>query len=452
MNGFLNGVDLLSNTTAGGIAEVSGCTFSDQRASAVSAVDARLVITTNCRIQTARGDGIYYVRSPGVVDNCEVLDSYNSGVTFWTCNNATLSNSYIARTQDQGIAVVEGSKGIRILDNTVVNSTVANIYVSKSDCYFQGNISTGTPDMDTRLQDAGAVDMDSWLQYESAKSMEIKNTTKTKISLSTIRNNDAGGILFYLPGTILNIQNSDLNANNLRGSGYSLYINEDASANARGCSFGPALSPGVYNTSGCSSDLANNYWGASGGPKLDKTGGPGATLSWNFSNGSSVIYSPYLASPHVTTKINSSLTLSSGATTTWDSGQGVTLSLSGKQGITKLTSQVAGALKAVKTDYLNTVALPSGFLAGELFVVWVGQPMRANSSAGSLVFKDASNQQYVGLMRRNGDKTWAAQKGTWNAAQRTFTFTPTDRNLLNGTFALIKSSAPPSAVSNWTLY
>ena len=80
--------------------------------SALNAVNAGDVMFSRSRVEDAKTDGIYLVNSKGIIENSEILGSLNTGVTFMGCQNgATIRNSYVRGSVDQGIAVVASGGG-----------------------------------------------------------------------------------------------------------------------------------------------------------------------------------------------------------------------------------------------------------------------------------------------------------------------------------------------------
>jgi hypothetical protein len=96
------------------------------------------------------------VNSTGVIEDSEILNSLNTGVTFWGCaQGATIRNSLVSGSAHQGVAIVADSvnnrisHNVQVVDNTLKNNAIANLLVDEfSDALVQGN----TFDRGSRLQ------------------------------------------------------------------------------------------------------------------------------------------------------------------------------------------------------------------------------------------------------------------------------------------------------------
>jgi hypothetical protein len=85
--------------------------------------------------------------------------------------------------------------------------------------------------------------------------------------------------------------------------------------------------------------------------------------------------------------------------------------------------------------------LPKNLIPGQLYTVWVDYALRANSAAGSLVFRVPGFDGTAQLLRRTPQGTWVAQPAAWDPITHRLTYTPEERNNLNGTFVLVQGSA-----------
>jgi hypothetical protein len=152
--GFSNAVDILPTAANGlpaGTVEITGSTFNAPLSSALSASDASNLLFSTSRVNGAKGDGIFLLNSTGVIEDSEILNSLNTGVTFWGCaQGATIRNSLVSGSAHQGVAVVADaannreSHDVRVVDNTLKNNALANLLVDDfSDALVQGNIMTG---------------------------------------------------------------------------------------------------------------------------------------------------------------------------------------------------------------------------------------------------------------------------------------------------------------------
>ena len=107
----------------------------------------------------AQTDGVYFENSIGLVEDSQVLNSLNTGVSFFGCpNGGTIRNSLVRGSVHQGVAVsvdpVSGrsSHGVRVVDNTLVDNVIANLLVDeRSDAVVQGNVFSLEFDRNTPL-------------------------------------------------------------------------------------------------------------------------------------------------------------------------------------------------------------------------------------------------------------------------------------------------------------
>jgi hypothetical protein len=445
VTGFTNGIDI-QPSTPGGTATVVNCSFVNNGASAVSAVSARNVILSNSRVQGAQHDGVFFHESTGVVENSEVVGSLNTGVTFMGCSNgATIRNCLVKNSAHQGLGIVSSdagvaSRNIKVLNNTFAKNTVANLFINAgSTAQLQGNIFSGAPDASVRLHGPQGIVFDSALVMNSHYGFEIKGGSSTAIWLSSIVGNDTNGILVY-NDSLLMLERSCFWLNHLSPteSGYSVFVNWGAIANARHCSFGPAGNHAFFNNSVTTCDIAFNFWDAPDGPHTPWAGGggSGADLEWNLDNGAAVNYRPFLGQPPVETTIDLNVSLPKGGNLTWDSKLGVMLMLDARKSSPNLVGESAGVLRVNDPTDLNVVQPPANLLGGQMFVVWVSTPLRFNSASGSLKFMTPFQGGEVSLQRRELDGTWTSVAGVWDPVTQVLTFSPKDIHLINGTFAL----------------
>jgi hypothetical protein len=440
--GYINAIDVQPTPDAPhGTVDVEGCRFYRNYSSALCTVDAVNVRFVGCYVENAVTDGIYLQSSTGLIDGCEIHGSLNTGVTFWGCSGgATLQNTLVEGSVHQGIAVVEGSKKVLVLNNTAFDNTIANLLVdAKSNAIVQGNLFYGTPDLNVRLQGTRGTKLESNLIAYSQKGMEVKGGSNPKVTFCAVTSNKRGGILVYDRSPITLI-NDFLRDNDLKHRGaYSLFINQGAQGSLRGCRIGPRGSLGVYNNAGTLSDMESNYWDSSRGPALsgEQRSGTGAVLGWNAHNGSRVRYRPFKNKAPLVGSITHSLSLGSGASLSWPSTAGVTLTLTGMPAVNGITQQVAGALRCADTGYLTSWRLPTNLIPGRLYTVWVAHPLRTNSSEGSLQFEVAGETSIPQLLRRSPLGGWKAEPATWDPITQILTYSPDDLNSLNGTFALV---------------
>jgi hypothetical protein len=440
--GFGNAIDVQSDGIPG-TAFVQNCSFYNSIYSAFCAKNAVNVWFSQCLVQDVKMDGLYFERSTGIVDNTIVQGSLNTGITFLNCpGGGTIQNSVVAGSVHQGVAISEGSKKIRVLNNTLANNIIANVLVDRtSKAVIQGNVMYGTPDFNVRLQGTKGSKLESNLIAYSEKGVEIKESSNPQLALCAIINNDKGGILVYdnAPMTLLS---SFLRYNDLRRDGnYAVYVSDGAQGTVRGCRIGPRGNMGVYNNAGTQCDLASNYWDASSGPAVPGKGKGGAVLDWNTNNGSKVAYQPYQKKANLLGSVTHDLALESGGSLGWKSAAGVTLALTAKPEAEVLSQQVAGALRCKDTSSLGSWKLPNNLIPGQLYTVWVDYALRANSAAGSLVFQVPGFGGTVELLRRTPAGSWVAEPAAWDPITHRLVYTPADRNNLNGTFVLVQGSA-----------
>ena len=488
--GFSNAIDVRSSEVTGeglqqhplaGTIEVRRSYFDNQAVAAVSAIDAHNVLVSKCKVQDTREDGLFFSRCTGkvIVELTEILNSLNTGITFWGCaEGAILRNCLIKGSLQQGLSIMAdhgtptyssprdtsqminsksdslalsedsppvGSKDIQVMNNAIIGSHGTDLVIDEwSTGQFQGNILGQGPDptMSTtvRLHGAQGITLNSALLLESPFwAMEMKKSSTATIALSSIWENNPYGIVAY-DNSFLTLENSFLWRNSLSGNGWAVYVDGGATVNTQYCTFGPALWNGFFNWGGSSCDIEYNYWEASDGPDLSAmglSGGSGSRLAWNLSGWSPVSYVPWLTQAPVESNVNTNVSLPSGGSLSWDSTLGVTASLTSETDSTALSNEIAGVLRVNDTDHLNSVTPPSGLLSGQLYVVWVSAALCMNSSSGYLKFSIPLDVFEAELLRREMDGSWTQVVGIWDRVSNVLTYSPTDMHLLNGTFALI---------------
>jgi hypothetical protein len=440
--GYINAIDVQPTREAPhGTVDVEGCRFYRNYSSALCTVDAVNVRFVGCYVENAVTDGVYLQSSTGLIDGCEIRGSLNSGVTFWGCAaGATLQNSLIEGSVHQGIAVVEGSKKVRILNNTAYKNTIGNLLVdAKSNAIVQGNLFYGTPDFNVRLQGTRGTKLESNVIAHAKKGMEVKGGSNPKVTMCALTSNKRGGILVYDKSPLTLINDFFLD-NDLQKTGtYSLFVNQGAQASLRGCRIGPRGSLGVYNNAGTVSDMESNYWDSAKGPALSgqSRAAAGAVLGWNANNGSRIQYKPFKNKSPLVGNITRDLALRSDATLSWRSSAGVNLTLIGMPAIDGITRQMAGALRCTDTRDLTSWHLPRNLIPGQLYTVWVDHQLRANSAQGGLDFKVRGNTSTPQLLRRTPSGGWHPEPTTWDPSTRALSYRPQDLHSLNGTFVLV---------------
>jgi len=461
--GFMNGVDI-QPSTPGGSAYIYASLFQGNYVSALSTVNASDVLFSGSRVENAKADGIYLQNSKGIIENSEILGSLMTGVTFMGCQNgATIRNSYVRGSVDQGISVVAlpgavpiPSRNVAVLNNTIVDNVLPGLYIdSTSTAFVQGNTFTSSTNFSSSspaiyLDGTQDILLDSSLITRFHRGMEIKNGSSTpNIVLSNISQNNKNGILVYDNSSLIAehslFWNNGLTAGKVTTDSWSIFVNTGATADAHGCTFGPKTTGGLYNNTTRQCYVNSNYWDASDGPHVadwilpaGATNGSGARLESSYSPLGPVTYTPFLTELPVESFVDLNVSLPSGGNLLWGPALGVTLQLTAKQASTALTGEIAGVLRVNDTANLNSMLLvpPSGLVPGQIHVVWVSTPLRLNSASGSLIFRLPPVNGNILLHRRNSDRTWTPISSTWDSMNHVLTYSATDPNLLNGTFAL----------------
>ena len=447
--GFGNAIDVQPSTPKGTV-EVRNSIFLNNNVSALSVVSAEDVLFSNCHVEGAVADGVYFHQSTGVVENSKVIGSGMTGVTFWGCSNgAIIRNTLIKNSGDQGLGIVVDdlvtppipSRNVQVIGNTIVNNKKTNFLIDDdSTARLQGNIFAQTREFteevpSIRLHGAKGVSIDSALITNSNSGIEIKDGSSPTILSSTVTQNAKEGILVY-DDSALTLENSYFWYNN----NWSIFVNEGATVTSQYSSFGPAGVNSVYNNAGTTCEMTDNYWASSKGPSVNGVG-EGASLWFNLENSSSVTYSPFLTEEPLDSSVSSTQSLPSGGSLSWDSSLGVTVNLVANTGSTPLESEIAGILRINDTDHLGTVSPPAKLIPGQIYVVWVSTGLRLNSSFGSLMFALPSQTGAVGLQRRDIDGNWSQVASTWDSTARVLTYSPSDVHSLNGTFGVVFSGS-----------
>jgi hypothetical protein len=459
VTGFGIAVGISAATPTRGTAEATDCRFLQNGVGAAVVTEGCDVLFSRCRVQDAVADGIYYSRSTGIVEDCEVIGSLNTGVTFWGCSEgAILRNTLVENSAHQGVAVVVDpdtdtpSLNVQILNNTLVNNAITNILIDAvSTAFLQGNLSLAAPVTGARLVGTQGVTLESSLMVGCQLGMDMSGGAGANIRLSSMQENSAGGLLIF-DNSVLTLRQSSFWANNQSGGSdvWSIFINTGATLTASRCAFGPAGEKGLLNSAATAANLVGNYWAATDGPNLaSEGGGSGAVLSRAL-NGSTNSYQPFLTQPPVECQIERSVSLPAGGEATWDSGLGVALDIDAKAASTALTGETAGVMRVNDTTGLDSLGLPGDALPGWLCVVWVSCPLRLNALNGRLDFQlslPAGNYQ---LQRRTPSGAWANETTSYNSASGIMTYVPADVNQVNGTFVVTGSAPTPAPTSTPT--
>lgn len=473
---FQNAIDVQPHVPAG-TADIEGCSFYTCDYSAVSVVDAHDVRMADCLVQDAQADGVFYVRSTGSIENCRVIRSVMTGVTFMGCEagDVVVRDCLIEGCGHQGVAVVKDDQvpshptlGAQVLNNTILGSAICNLLVDEiSTAYMQGNICAQAEDFSIRFQKTNGVRFDSGLVIDSRRGIEIQDSD-VDVVLSSVAGHHSGGVLAYL-NAAPTFRCSDFRCNDqdYEAHDYSLFVTDGATANVQGCNLGLCGEWGLYNNSrALSTDATQNYWGTDLGPKEQWYGqSPGASAEWNYEVGASVAFSPWLFECRVDCNYTAAASLLPGAAWSWDSNLGAALALTGQTGAggQGAENQAAGVLRCYDaSDLAGIVALPDDFISGHLYAVWVAYPLRDAAQEGSITFSAPDvTAPCVALTRREVDGSWTRQnEATWVSANRILVFSPSDMNLLNGTFALVVDTSvstptpPPLPLSarDWQLF
>ena len=459
--GFQNAIDIRP-TTPKGILLVEDCTFDAPTVSSVSAVGAGNVRMARCFVKNAMHDGVYFDSSPAVIEDCVVTGSLNTGVTFWNCPSGTIRNCLVSDSAHQGIAVVNGSKSVGIFGNTILRSAITNVLVdSTSTIRARGNIYAvaGAPNAAIHLEGCPDATFESDLIIRSRYALNGKQASVGTMTGCLIQDHDQGAILVYA-GSRLTLNSVFFDNNDLSGQAdlYSVFVNESAVVTARGCHLGVPSKNGLYNGATVASDASQCYWGSTTGPYVQwyGDGGTGAKVAWDYTNGSSVVFQPFLASGLMERAVNNTVSLSAGAEAVTTLGR-ATLRLTGRPGSATLTGQIAGYLRFLDVSHLTSWQIPAGTYSGQVFSVWVSYDLRRSATQGCLTVSapEVQDSGGVALMRLWEDGGWQAmQDCLWVPGSHTMLFAPGDLNLLNGVFRLAQTIpvVPETSARQWRMY
>ena len=459
--GFQNAVDI-QPATPKGTAVVENCTFDTPMVSSVSAVGAENVRMARCFVKNATHDGAYFDSSPAVIEDCVVTGSLNTGVTFWNCPSGTMRNCQVTDSGHQGIAVVNGSKSVGVFGNTILRSAITNVLAdSTSTIRARGNIyaAAGAPNANIHLDGCPGATFESDLIIRSRYAMNAKQASVCTMTGCVIQDHEQGAILVYA-GSHLTLNGVFFDNNDLSGQAnlYSVFVNEGAVATARGCHLGIPGKNGLYNGATVASDASLCYWGSTTGPFVQwyGDGGTGAKVAWDHTNGSSVVFQPFLASGGMEREVNNAVSLSAGVEAVTTLGR-ATLRLTGKPGSATLTGQIAGYVRFLDVSHLASWQIPGGTYPGQVFSVWASYDLRRSAAQGSVTISAPEVQDGAGvaLMRLGEDGGWQAmQDCSWVLGSHTMLFAPGDLNLLNGVFRLAQTTpvVREASARQWRMY
>lgn len=444
--GFSNAVDIQPSAAQGlpaGTVEITGSTFNVPFTSALSTNDASNVRFASSRVNGAKGDGIFLLNSTGVIESSEIINSLNTGVTFWGCaQGATIRNSLVSGSAHQGVAIVADpvnnriSHNVQVVDNTLKNNVLANLLVDGfSDALAQGNIMTGAPDYSVRLHGSPGVSLIADLLFKSYAGLEMKDGAKASSALSVLSGHDSIGALVY-SNSAANFSHSAFQSNGLTTGGYSAFLNTGAQFTLQRSTLEPAGQPALYNNAGNAAAVANNYWAHSTGPQVNASGGSGARLDWNAANGSGAGYQPFLTTLPLGALINNTFNLSANTTASWQPGTSLTLSLTGAPGIQAVTGGIVARLRLADTSSFTARIPPAGTFPDGIVAVWAEYDLLARAQSGSLRFRTVGSGATATLSRLQPDRCWLPLSTTWDSAAGQIVYSPADVTTINGVFAL----------------
>jgi len=444
--GFLNAIDIQPTAAQGlpsGTVTVTASTFITPLSSALSASDASNVRFATSSVSGAHTDGIYLANSTGVIEDSQIVNSLNSGVTFWGCRQgATIRNSLVSGSAHQGVAVVADaannriSHNVQVVDNTLKNNAIANLLVDNlSDAVVQGNIMTGAPVFSVRVQGSPGVSLVADLVYKSYSGIEVKDSANASIVLSAVSAHDHGGVLAYT-SSIATFSHSAFQSNGLSPGDYSIYVNSSAQVAVQRATFELAGQLALLNTGGNTAVATNNYWSSPGGPSVNLGGGGGARLDWNIANGSLATYQPYMTTSPLDARISNTFNLSAGTMTQWSPDNGAfTLALTGAPGTT-VSGGIVGELRLNDSSTLTARVPPAGTFSDGVFVVWAEYDLLAHAQSGSLRFKTVGSGATAVLSRLEPDHCWLPVVSSWDSAASQIVYSPADVTTINGVFAI----------------
>jgi len=448
--GFANAIDIQPTAAQGlpaGTVEVVGSTFNAPFVSALSANDARDLRFATSRVNGAKADGIFLVNSTGVIEDSEILNSLNTGVTFWGCaQGATIRNSLVSGSAHQGVAVVADavnnriSHNVRVVDNTLKNNTLANLLVDEfSNALVQGNILTAAPDFSARLHGSPGASLIADLFFKSYAGLEVSDGANVNSALSVFTGHDNLGTLVYASSTARfshsAFQTNGLTSGSGSGSG-SVFVNTAGQVTLQNSTVEPAGQPAVYNNAGNAVTVTNNYWSDPAGPRVNGGSGSGALLGWNASNGSSASYQPFLGASPLEARVNNTFNLGAGTTTLWQPNIDLTLSLTGAPGMPAVSGGIVSALRLKDAPNFSSRIPPAGTFSDGIVAVWAEYDLLSRAASGSLRFRTAGAGATATLSRLQPDGCWLPVNSTWDAAAGQIVYNPADPITINGVFAL----------------
>ncbi len=416
--------------------------FNAQIYSALAAVDGANLRFATSRVNDAQTDGIYLANSTAVIEDSEILNSLNSGVTFWGCaQGATIRNSLVSGSADQGVAVVGDpannriSHNVQVVDNTLKNNVIANLLVDNlSDAVVQGNIMTGAPDFSVRLQGSPGVSLIADLVYKSQLGVEMKGANASS-ALSVFTGHVSNGILVYA-NSIATFSHSAFQSNGSAPADYSLFANSAAQVALQRSTLEPAGKNALYNNAGNTAVATDNYWSSSAGPQVNSGSGSGARLDWNAANGSVATYLPFLTTSPLDATISNATNLSAGTATQWQPDSGLTLSLTGAPGITPVFGGIVAELRLNDTSTFTIRVPPAGTFSDGIVAVWAEYDLLSRAQSGSLRFRTVGSGATATLSRLGPDHCWSPVSSTWDGVASQIVYTPADVTTINGVFAL----------------
>lgn len=445
--GFGNAVDIQPTAAQGlpsGTVEITGSTFNAQYWSALAAVDAENILFAFNRVSDAFTDGVYLTNSTGVIENSEILDSLNTGVTFWGCpNGATLRNSLVSGSAHQGVGIVADSvnnrvsHNVQILGNTFKDNVIADVLVDDlSDALIQGNILTGGPDVSVRLHGTLSAHLIGDFFYKANAGLEMKDSAYASGALTFFAHHDDYGALLY-NNAMASFTHSAFQTNGVVTGNFSVFVNTNAEVTLEHSSLGPAGTPGFYNNAGTTVTAINDYWGNATGPFLPSSGsGSGATLDWNSLNASLVSYQPFLTTPPLDTRINDTFVLNADTTSQWSTDIGLSMHLTGAPGITGVPNGLTAALRLFDASTLAMPFPPNGTFTDGVIAVWAEYDLLSSAQSGSLRLETVGNGPTATLYRLQPDRSWAPMSTVWDPVAGEIVFSPSDPMTLMGVFAL----------------
>lgn len=445
--GFGNAVDIQPTAALGlppGTVEITDSTFKLQAWSALAAVDAVDVVFKSNRVIDVLMDGIFLVNTTGVIEDSEIIDSLNTGVTFWGCpDGATLRNSLVSGSIHQGVAIVgdydndRDSRNIQIIGNTLKDNVIANILVDeRSDAVIQGNILQGSPGANVRLHGSRSAQLIGNFFHKAEAGLEMTDAAYANGALSIFTHHDNYGALLY-GDAMASFSHSVFYDNGVLTGNYSLFSNDGAQISVQQSLLGPAGAPGLYSNAGNEVLADNNYWGHATGPELPyNNGGSGAMIGWNVNNNSSISYMPFLTSTPLESRINEAINLRAKTSSAWSPDIGLTVRLTGSADAPKISDGLMAALRLTDTSSLEQPLPPSGTFADGVISTWVEYDLLTHTRSGSLRIKTGADGESAQLSRLKTDQCWEPVDTNWNAGAGEVVFSPSDPELLAGIFAL----------------